>query len=139
MPVQVEIISPEKLLFRKEVEMAVIPGLEGDIAAMPQRAPIMMLLRGGLVSLYEGDRIIEQFFVSGGFADMTAERCTILADEAKAIGDISIEDARTRLSKLEESFANVAVEDVGTIDTMTRRIQAARAEIEAAEARNPTH
>lgn len=139
MPVQVEIISPEKLLFRKEVEMAVIPGLEGDIAAMPQRAPIMMLLRGGLVSLYEGDRVTEQYFVSGGFADMTAERCTILADDAKPVDQISVEDARSRLSNLETALANVAAEDVETLESMSRRIQSARAEIEAAEELHPTH
>lgn len=139
MPLQVEIISPEKVLFRREVDMAVMPGSEGDIAAMPDHAPLMLALRGGVVSIYAGDRITDQFFVGGGFADMTADRCTILADEALPVSEISVDDARSRLAELETSFANVTAEDVTLQDTMSRRIQSVRAEIEAAEASHPTH
>jgi F-type H+-transporting ATPase subunit epsilon len=138
MPVTVEIITPEKLLFRKETELAVIPGSEGDIAAMPGRAPLMLTLRGGTVSFYEGDKITEQFFVGGGFADMAGDRCTVLADAAVPVAEISTETARTRLAELETAFANVAAEDVAQLDTISRRIQIARAEIEAAEQTRPT-
>lgn len=139
MPVQVEIISPEKLLFRKEVEMAVIPGEEGDIAAMPDHAPIMLLLRGGVVSLYEGNVVTERFFVSGGFADITADRCTILADEALPIKDIVLTEAQSRLQTLELQLTNVTADDLTGMDQIARKIQAARAEIEAAEASHPIY
>lgn len=139
MPVQVEIISPEKVLFRREVDMAVLPGEEGDIAAMPDHAPTMLLLRGGIVALYEGDRVIEQFFVAGGFADMTPERCTILADSAMPVTDIEADDARHRLETLETAFANVGDTDIAGQDKLSRRIQSVRAEIEAAEVSHPTH
>lgn len=139
MPVQIEIISPEKLLFRKEVEMAVVPGEEGDIAAMPDHAPVMLLLRGGVVSLYEGGVVTERFFVSGGFADITAERCTILADEALAVKDIALNEAQSRLQVLEMQFANIAADDITDQDTLSRRIQSVRAEIEAAEASHSLH
>ncbi|GBR00780.1 ATP synthase F1 subunit epsilon [Asaia lannensis] len=139
MPVQVEIISPEKLLFRKEVEMAVIPGEEGDIAAMPDHAPIMLLLRGGVVSLYEGNVVTERFFVSGGFADITADRCTILADEALPIKDIVLTEAQSRLQTLELQLTNVTADDLTGMDQISRKIQAARAEIEAAEASHPIY
>ncbi|NIE80180.1 MULTISPECIES: ATP synthase F1 subunit epsilon [Asaia] len=139
MPVQVEIISPEKLLFRKEVEMAVIPGEEGDIAAMPDHAPIMLLLRGGVVSLYEGGVVTERFFVSGGFADITADRCTILADEALPIQDIILTEAESRLETLELQLTNVAADDLVDIERISRKIQATRAAIEAAEATHPLY
>ncbi|WP_122048768.1 ATP synthase F1 subunit epsilon [Asaia bogorensis] len=139
MPVQVEIISPEKLLFRKEVEMAVIPGEEGDIAAMPDHAPIMLLLRGGVVSLYEGGVVTERFFVSGGFADITADRCTILADEALPIKDIVLTEAESRLETLELQLTNVAADDLADIERISRKIQATRAAIEAAEAAHPIY
>lgn len=139
MPVQVEIISPEKLLFRKEVEMAVIPGEVGDIAAMPDHAPIMLLLRGGVVSLYEGNVVTERFFVSGGFADITADRCTILADEALPIKDIVLTEAQSRLQTLELQLTNVTADDLTGMDQISRKIQSARAEIEAAEASHPIY
>jgi len=139
MPVQVEIISPEKLLFRKEVEMAVIPGEEGDIAAMPDHAPIMLLLRGGVVSLYEGGVVTERFFVSGGFADITVDRCTILADEALPIKDIVLTEAESRLETLELQLTNVAADDLADIERISRKIQSTRAAIEAAEAAHPIY
>ncbi|GBQ11799.1 ATP synthase F1 subunit epsilon [Swaminathania salitolerans] len=139
MPVQVEIISPEKLLFRKEVEMAVLPGEDGDIAAMPDHAPIMLLLRGGVVSLYENGQVTERFFVSGGFADITSQRCTILADEALPVTEIVLSEAQERLERLETQFTNVAADDISHQDSLSRRIQSARAEIEAAEISHPTH
>ena len=139
MPVQVEIISPEKLLFRKEVEMAVIPGEEGDIAAMPDHAPIMLLLRGGVVSLYEGGVVTERFFVSGGFADITADRYTILADEALPIKDIVLTEAESRLETLELQLTNVAADDLADIERISRKIQSTRAAIEAAEAAHPIY
>ncbi|WP_025884913.1 ATP synthase F1 subunit epsilon [Asaia prunellae] len=139
MPVQVEIISPEKLLFQKEVEMAVIPGEEGDIAAMPDHAPIMLLLRGGIVSLYENGVVTERFFVSGGFADITATRCTILADEALAVEEIVVSEAASRLEMLEVQLTNIAADDIADQDRLSRKIQAARAAIEAAEAAHPLH
>ncbi|NVN02366.1 MULTISPECIES: ATP synthase F1 subunit epsilon [Asaia] len=139
MPVQVEIISPEKLLFQKEVDMAVIPGEEGDIAAMPDHAPIMLLLRGGVVRLYENGVVTERFFVSGGFADITTDRCTILADEALPIEDIVLSEAESRLEMLETQLTNVAADDIADQDRLSRKIQATRAAIEAAEATHPLH
>ncbi|WP_025842193.1 ATP synthase F1 subunit epsilon [Asaia platycodi] len=139
MPVQVEIISPEKLLFQKEVEMAVIPGEEGDIAAMPDHAPIMLLLRGGIVSLYENGVVTERFFVSGGFADITADRCTILADEALLVEEIVLSEAESRLEMLETQLTNVAADDIVDQERLSRKIQATRAAIEAAEAAHPLH
>ena len=58
MPVQIEIISPEKVLVSCQVDMAVLPGIDGDLAAMPEHAPIMSLLRGGVVTLYKDNAII---------------------------------------------------------------------------------
>ena len=74
MPIQIEIISPEKVLVSREVDMAVLPGMEGDIAAMPEHAPMMLLLRGGVVALYEGDKVTDRDFVGGGVADITTTR-----------------------------------------------------------------
>lgn len=139
MPVLLEIISPEKIVFSAEVEMAVIPGEEGDIAAMPERAPMMLSLRGGVLSYYNGERVAGTYFIAGGFADMTAEKCTILADNAYPVSEISTQNAHTVLEGLEAALAKVTAEDVIEQDRLSRRIQIARAEIEVAEAAHSTH
>jgi F-type H+-transporting ATPase subunit epsilon len=132
MPIEVEIVSPEKILFSRAVDMAVIPGLEGDIAAMPDHAPMMLLLRGGVVELHEGGAVTDRFFVAGGFADMTATRCTILADKATALSDLSVEAAQARLKGLEASYDAADKMNVPVLDLLMAKMQSARAEIEAA-------
>ena len=56
-PIDVEIVSPERRLLARAVDMAVVPGSEGDLAAMPDHAPMIVLLRGGVVSLHQGDQV----------------------------------------------------------------------------------
>ncbi|GBR11679.1 ATP synthase F1 subunit epsilon [Acetobacter oeni] len=131
MPIKVEIISPEKVLVSRDVDMVVMPGEEGDIAAMPEHAPMMLLLRGGTVSLYDGDTVTDRYFVGAGFADMTPTRCTILADEAVPVTEISIDSATARLEELTEAWDAADKSDVSRLEGIMSKIQSVRAEIDA--------
>ncbi|BCK75751.1 ATP synthase F1 subunit epsilon [Acetobacter sicerae] len=131
MPIKVEIISPEKVLVSRDVDMVVMPGEEGDIAAMPEHAPMMLLLRGGTVTLYEGETPTDHYFVGGGFADMTQTRCTILADEAVPVTEISIDAATARLEALTEAWESADKSDVSRLEGLMSKIQSVRAEIDA--------
>ncbi|MCP1212783.1 ATP synthase F1 subunit epsilon [Acetobacter okinawensis] len=135
MPIQIEIISPEKVLVSREVDMAVLPGMEGDIAAMPEHSPMMLLLRGGVVALYEGDKVTDRYFVGGGFADITPTRCTVLADKAVPVSDISIDMATAQLEALSEAWDKADKTDTSRLVVLQDQIQAVRAEIEAGIAR----
>ncbi|MBE7618328.1 ATP synthase F1 subunit epsilon [Gluconacetobacter entanii] len=137
MPIKVEIVSPEKTLFSHTADMVVMPGSEGDIAAMPEHAPLMLMLRGGVVEIYEGDTIAHRFFVSGGFADMTPDHCTILADHATPVADLSATDAQSRLTGLEKSYDEADKMNVPALDILMDKMQSARAEIEAAKSATP--
>jgi F-type H+-transporting ATPase subunit epsilon len=77
-----ELVSPEQLLLSREVDMVVAPGAEGDFGISAQHAPLVAALRPGLVNIYENGRLSERIFVSGGFAEVSANSCTILADAA---------------------------------------------------------
>jgi len=134
MPVKIEIISPEKVLVSRDVEMAVVPGMEGDIAAMPGRAPVMLLLRGGVVDLYEGGKVTDRFFVGGGFADMNGDLCTVLADSATPLSELSADVAAARLAELEAAWESADKNDVALLEGLSEKMQSARAEIEAAGA-----
>ncbi|GCD54837.1 ATP synthase F1 subunit epsilon [Acetobacter pasteurianus] len=131
MSIQIEIISPEKVLVSREVDMAVLPGMEGDIAAMPERAPMMLLLRGGVVALYDGDTVKDRYFVGGGFADITPTRCTVLADKAMPVSEISIDNATAQLEALSEAWDQADKTDTTRLSVLQDQIQAVRAEIEA--------
>ncbi|MCL1512541.1 ATP synthase F1 subunit epsilon [Parasaccharibacter sp. TMW 2.1884] len=133
MPLRTEIVSPERRYTDREVDMIVVPGTEGDIAAMPGRAPLLLQLRGGVITLYKDDQVLERCFVTGGFVDMTADHCTILADSVRALEDLSIDDASQTLDELKNQWTRVGPDEVELQESLGRQIQAARAEIEVAE------
>ncbi len=134
MPIDVEIVSPEKRLLARSVDMVVVPGSEGDLAAMPEHAPMIVLLRGGVVSLHAGDRVTDRFFVAGGFAEITSERCTVLADTATPVAELSRQDGETRLRDAEQAYDRADKGDITTLEPLLDRIQSARAWVETAEA-----
>jgi len=80
--VQFELVSPERLVVSRPVEMVVVPGVEGDFGVLPGHAPLISEVRPGVITVFEGGKVEERIFVAGGFAEVTAERCTVLADEA---------------------------------------------------------
>ncbi len=82
MPIQFELVTPERLLISTEVEMVVVPGSEGNFGVLPGHAPLISTIRPGTVDIYENRAITERIFVVGGIAEVTPERCTVLADEA---------------------------------------------------------
>ena len=82
--VQFELVSPERLILSQSVEMVVVPGTEGNFGVLPGHAPLVSTIRPGMIEVYEGREVTARFFIVGGIAEVTPERCTVLADEAAA-------------------------------------------------------
>ncbi len=95
--------------------------------------PMIVTLRGGAITLYEGDRVLEQHFVAGGFAEVTAERCTILANEAVPLVELSKHEGERRLAEAESKFAQMHGADTEDQLVALDRAQAARARVGAAK------
>src|SRR6266481_370035 len=77
-----ELVTPERLLFSEMVEMVVVPGSEGNFGVLPGHAPLISTIRPGMIEIYEGLNVTRRIFVVSGVAEVTPERCTVLADEA---------------------------------------------------------
>jgi F-type H+-transporting ATPase subunit epsilon len=131
MPINLEIVSPEKLLLSRDVDMVVIPASEGDMGVLEGHAPMMVMLRGGIVSLYSGDQVTDTLFVAGGFAEVTPERCTVLAGEAMPVNEIERSEAEKRLRDAEEAMAQVDGNDTVEEELALERVHSARAMLEA--------
>jgi F-type H+-transporting ATPase subunit epsilon len=134
MPVDLEIVSPEKLLLSKPVDMVVIPAAEGEMGVLEKHAPMIVLLRGGTIRLYQGNAVTETLYVSGGFAEITGTRVTVLANEATPVAELSRAEGQTRLAAAEAAYASADKNDVPALDLLMDRMQSARALIEAAPA-----
>ena len=96
--VEFELVSPEKLLLSREVDMVVIPGAEGDMGVLPQHSPAITTVRPGTIVVYEGGAVTDRIFIAGGFAEVSDNRCTVLAEEAMPVEDIDKASAEQALT-----------------------------------------
>lgn len=134
MPIDLEIVSPEKLLLSRSVEMVVIPAAEGEMGVLGQHAPMLVLLQGGTIQLCEGDQVTERLFVSGGFAEITPQRVTVLANEVTPLAQLSRGEGERRLEAAEADYAAADTMDIPALEAAMERMQSARAMIEEAQA-----
>jgi F-type H+-transporting ATPase subunit epsilon len=81
--VQFELVTPERLVVSTMVEMVVVPGTEGNFGVLPGHSPLISTIRPGMIEIYATrPTISERIFVVSGIAEVTPERCTVLAEEA---------------------------------------------------------
>ena len=133
MPLNLEIVSPERLLLSQPVDMVVIPASEGDMGVLEGHAPMIVMLRGGVIALYEGERITDQMFVAGGFAEVTPERCTVLANEVMPVAELDRAEGERRLAEADAALAEIEPSDVVAEELALERAQSARALVEAVD------
>jgi F-type H+-transporting ATPase subunit epsilon len=123
-----ELVSPEKLLLAIEADMVVVPGSEGDFAVLPRHIPVIATLRPGVIQVFEGQVARERIMISGGFAEVTGERCTVLVEEAIPFADISPQWLDNRMKAAEvalldgadEQAKRLAEKQIGVIQAMRR-------------------
>ena len=112
------LVSPERELFHGEVDQVVVPGAEGEFGVLPDHAPVMAVIKPGALRIFN-DGAERRVFVNGGFADVTPEGLTVLAEEAVDLADL---DA----AKLEQDLKN-AQEDARDANNDAKRVVAQRA------------
>jgi F-type H+-transporting ATPase subunit epsilon len=114
---QFELVSPERLLISRPVEMVVVPGTEGDMGVLPDHAPLIATVRPGVIAVFENGQVTERIFVGGGFAEITGERCTVLAEVALPVAELdrghieaALKDARDNLADAKDEPERQAAE-----------------------------
>ncbi len=109
--VEFELVTPERLVTSRGVDMVVVPGAEGDFGVLPGHTPMISSVRPGIVNVYEGREIVERMFVAGGFAEVTAARCTVLADRALAVDELDRAATEQTLKDAREDLADAKTDD----------------------------
>ena len=97
-----ELVSPEKLVMSKNVSMVVVPGTEGFFGVLPRHASMLSTLAPGVINVYEGDNVTDSLFVVNGFAEVTEERCTVLAEEVIPVDDIDTDKYEKQIESLKD-------------------------------------
>lgn len=113
-----ELVTPERLLVSAEVEMVVVPGSEGNFGVLPGHSPLISTIRPGMIEIYENRAVIDRIFVASGIAEVTPERCTVLAEEAMApasldrvVIEVELQLVEGNLPNLREQIARAAGSD----------------------------
>lgn len=106
-----EIVSPEELLLSERVDMAIIPAVAGDVGVLPGHAPMIVSLRAGLVRAKVEGAAAHEFVVVGGFAEITPERCTVVASEAVPAAAATAEWIGDRVRAAQVAYSRTAMTD----------------------------
>jgi F-type H+-transporting ATPase subunit epsilon len=134
MPTALEIVTPERLVLSRPVDMVVIPAAEGELGVLAGHAPMIVLLRGGTIRLYEGSNVTDTIFVASGFAEITAERCTVLANEIFPLAQVSRRAAEMAVTEAQQAYEAADKTDFLAVETAMSRIQSSAAMLEVAQA-----
>ncbi len=101
---QFELVSPERRLASGQAKAVRLPGADGDLMAMPDHAPLVTTLRPGML-IVETENGEEEYAVTGGFAQITADSAKVLADEALPKSEVTAEFLKAKIAKAREDHA----------------------------------
>lgn len=108
--VSFRLVMPERELLATEADMVVVPGSEGDFGVLPGHAPLISTVRPGVLEIFQGNKVDQRFLVAGGFAEVTPERCTVLADEALPFEQVTSEQLAERERAAERDLMDAATD-----------------------------
>jgi len=132
MTINCEIVSQDRLVFKGEADIVVIPGMDGQMGILPKHAPVLTALDYGVITVrLKG--VEEDFTVAGGIAEVLPEKITILADAAENVEEIDIERATRARERAEERLKQILTSDTdrylrvsSALKRSTLRLQAAQ-------------
>ncbi len=100
-----ELVSPEEKLLSEAAVMAVIPGEEGTMGVLPNHSALVSSLKAGVVEVFASEGSTpKRIFIAGGFADISPDNCTILAEEAISVSDLDEAALRQRIDNLNDDL-----------------------------------
>ncbi len=106
---QFDLVSPERLVFSGEVEQVDVPGYEGDFGVLAEHAPLIAMLRPGILSILGGGHA-RRIVIGGGFAEVNPDGLTVLAELAVPVDEFDRTQLASQIQDMEEDVAD-AVDD----------------------------
>jgi F-type H+-transporting ATPase subunit epsilon len=114
---QFDLVSPERRLASIEAREVQIPGMDGDMTAMPDHSPLITTLRPGILTVVsaEGET---RYAVTGGFAEVTAEGTSVLAEQAIPVADLTSEVVNAMVDEAKEALKTAQPEQVDALNKL---------------------
>ena len=102
-----DLVGPAKLLYSGEVDQVDMPGSEGDFGVLAGHAPLVAMLRPGVLTIHTGTENVRTM-VTGGFAEVGPQGLTVLADFAVPADEVDRDVMAGQIKDLEEDVADAA-------------------------------
>jgi len=100
-----DLVSPEKLAFSGEVDQVDVPGIEGDFGVLAGHAPVVAVMRPGILTVITGSTR-QKVIVLGGLAEVSEKGLTVLADVATSLEDLDRAAFASQIGDMEEKLKN---------------------------------
>ncbi len=132
MPLRLDIVTIERLIYSGEVDMVIAPGIEGEMGILPHHAPLLTALKYGELRVRRGDDE-DIYAIGGGFIEVLPLQVTVMADTAERAEEIDLERAEHARQRAQELLLDQAQEDVdfsaatSSLQRSVTRIKVARA------------
>jgi F-type H+-transporting ATPase subunit epsilon len=125
---QLEIVTPSRLVVEAVVDEVRLPGALGEIGVLPGHIPLLTSLATGPLTYFDGPSVTK-YAIQGGFAEVLPDRVTVLATVAKAPDDVDVAAAKATLGDTEAKLKDATAEE---LDELTATVRLAETEIEVA-------
>jgi F-type H+-transporting ATPase subunit epsilon len=106
-----DIVSPERVVFSGEVDQVDVPGSEGDFGVLPGHAPLVSMLRPGILTVIRGGQA-QRIIVVGGFAEVNPDGLTVLADLAMPVDEVDHATIAREIKDAEEDVADATTDAI---------------------------
>ncbi len=111
MPLRLDIVTVERLVYSEDVDMVIAPGIEGQLGILPHHAPLLTALTFGELQVKRGDEV-ESFAIGGGFMEVQPDHVVVLADTAERAEEIDLARAEAARRRAEERLRARSRNDV---------------------------
>ena len=123
MPLHLEIVTPEKLAYEDDVDMVLVPAIDGELGILPHHTPLVSLLGVGELTIRKGGSE-ESFAIAGGFLQVRPDKVVVMAETADLAAEIDLEKAQQARAEAERAL------EAGFVEAAD--LSAARAELQRA-------
>ena len=111
-----DFVSPEASIVSSEVDMVLIPGVDGDAGILPDHSPFMTTLRQGIVEVTFEQGNVKKYLVEGGFADITQDKMPILAETSLNLSDSDSKVLKSEIDIINEKLASAEEDEKVLLD-----------------------
>jgi F-type H+-transporting ATPase subunit epsilon len=132
--IRLEIVTPERRVLDADVDTVTVPTASGEAGIMPNHAPLISVLKPGILS-YSVKGSSSRLAVSSGFVEVSSNKVAVLVDAAETADEIDIDAVKAEREAAEKAYAAVASGSIEETEPVREQLEAAQIRLQLASSR----